>query len=265
MCNSININDLKQEDYMNLTENLNIILLEYWTFLNQNSNINSLKNISFIYEIINTLNLQAEIKNITINDATSYIGGYYNNQRKELSLSLERLLQLKKLELVSNQNFIIEYLTILFHELFHAIQYKYMNSSKDYLISTMKKISNNIKKNYILNSKLHSLIPDEREASLESAKLIYDFYMNNNLFIHDNQYDDEIVKNLNFYLTNGYFYRNKVSIFPYKSISKLDENVPELIYDNLSIFNKMIYGLDIGANPTVSLFTDEATKKVLKL
>ena len=61
----------------------------------------------------------------------------------------------------------------MFHEIFHAIQYQYMNNYSDYLISTMKRLSIDIKQNRILNNQLHDLIPDEREASIESAKLIY--------------------------------------------------------------------------------------------
>lgn len=75
--------------------------------------------------------------------------------------------------MISSNKFIIECLTILFHKIFRATQYQYMNNCNDYLISTMKRLSLDIKQNRTLNNQLHDLITDEREASVESAKLIY--------------------------------------------------------------------------------------------
>ncbi len=69
-----------------------------------------------------SINLNDEIKNVSFEDDVSYIGGYYNFEEKKLTLNIKKLLQLRKLNIISNNNFIIEYLTILFHEIFHAIQ-----------------------------------------------------------------------------------------------------------------------------------------------
>lgn len=167
------------------------------------------------------------------------------------------------MNILSNENFVIEYLTILFHEIFHAIQYKYMINYNDYLISVMKQLSINIKQNSSLNTQLHDLIPDEREASIESAKLIYNFANNNNLL--NTKERNEIANNLSFYLSNGYLYSNKVAIFPYKSISKFDTTIPTLIDQKIDTYNKIVYGLDIHSNPTLSEFNNESKKKLLKL
>ena len=58
--------------------------------------------------------------------------------RKKLNFKYSNVITSKKLDILSNTNFIIEYLTILFHEIFHAIQYQYMNNFNNYLISTIK-------------------------------------------------------------------------------------------------------------------------------
>ena len=68
-------------------------------------------------------------------------------------------------------------------------------------MSVMKQLSINIKQNRELNTQLHDLIPDEREASIESAKLIYDFAQQNKLL--NTMECNETTNNLNFYLSNG--------------------------------------------------------------
>ena len=72
-------------------------------------------------------------------------------------------------------------------------------------------------------------------------------------------------KNLNFYLTNGYLYSKKLSIYPYQSISKFDNTIPILIYEKIETYNKLIYGLDIYSNPTLLLLELESKKRLLKL
>lgn len=262
MINSLNLNDLKSKDYLILTKKLNKLLFEYWNLLKSSLIFNSIDNISFIYEIVNLLNLNDEIKTISFENQNNYIGGFYNNTTKKMSLSVDKIVQFEQLNIISQEAFIIEYLTILFHEIFHAIQYKYLINDKHYLISIMKQLSNYIKQNKNLNSKLHDLIPDEREASIESAKLIYDFYIVNNLSKND---CNESIENLNFYITNGYLYKKNITIFPYQSIKNYDNNIPLVLYDNLGIFNKLIYGLDIKCNPTLALFINESNTKLLKL
>lgn len=257
------LQELKSKNYMSLSTNLKDLLFVYWNLLKYESN-NDLKiNISLIYEIVEVLNLSDEIKFVSFDDDISCIGGYYNFKEKKLILNIKKLIQFKKLNIISGDNFTIEYLTILFHEIFHAIQYQYMNNYDDYLISTMKRLSIDIKQNKILNTQLHDLIPDEREASIESAKLIYDFAQQNCLLNIEER--DEIDKNLNFYLTNGYLYRKKISIYPYQSILKFDKEIPKLVYEKLENYNKLIYGLDIQNNPTISLLVTESNKRLLKL
>ena len=259
----IDLHGLNNKNYISLSISLNELLSTYWDLLKSESKNNPINSLSLIYEIVRILNLGDEIKNISFEDDMSYIGGYYNFEEKKLILNIQKLLQAKNLDIISNNNFVIEYLTILFHEIFHAIQYQYMNNFNDYLISTMKQLSICIKQNKNLNTQLHDLIPDEREASIESAKLIYNFARQNNLLSVEEC--NETANNLNFYLTNGYLYRNGISIYPYQSISKIDRTIPMLIDEEIDTYNKLIYGLDIQNNPTLSLFVNESHKRLLKL
>ena len=87
--------------------------------------------------------------------------------------------------------------------------------------------------------------------------------MQNNI-LNTEEYN-ETNKNLNFYLTNGYLYNKNLSIYPYQSISKFDNTIPMLVYENLDTYNRLIYGLDIADNPTLSLLLNENNKRLLKL
>lgn len=259
----IDLHGLKSKSYIVLSTDLKELLFTYWNLLKSISKENLINYLSLTYEIIETLNLEDEIKNISFGDDTSYVGGYYNFEEKKLTLNIQKLLQVRNLNILSNENFVIEYLTILFHEIFHAIQYQYMINYDNYLISVMKQLSINIKQNRELNTQLHDLIPDEREASIESAKLIYDFAQQNKLL--NIMECNETTNNLNFYLSNGYLCRNRISIFPYQSISRFDKTIPTLIDKEVDTYNKLIYGLDIHSNPTHSLLEFESKKKLLKL
>lgn len=263
MSKIVDLRELKSKNYITLSLRLNKLLLSYWNLLKSCSKENLINNLSLIYEIINILNLNDEIKNVSFECNTSYIGGYYNFEKRKLILNIQKLLQMRDLNIVSGENFIIEYLTILFHEIFHAIQYQYMNNYDDYLISIMKQLSIDIKQNKSLNSKLHDLIPDEREASIESAKLVYKFMEKNNLSSTVER--NEAMANLNFYLTNGYLYGKKILIFPYQSIYKFDKSIPILIDEDLDVYNKLIYGLNIYNNSIFSLLDFESNKRLLKL
>lgn len=259
----VDLQNLKSKNYMSLSISLKELLFAYWNLLKYEPNHIFTNNLSLTYEIVKVLNLSDEIKNVSFEDNISYIGGYYNFKEKRLTLNIKKLLQLRNFNIVSCNAFIVEYLTILFHEIFHAIQYQYMNNCNDYLISTMKKLSISIKQNINLNNQLHDLIPDEREASIESAKLIYYFAQQSQLL--NVEECDDTYKNLNFYLKNGYLYNKNLSIYPYQSISKFDNTIPMLVYENLDTYNRLIYGLDIADNPTLSLLLNENNKRLLKL
>lgn len=138
MNNVINTSNFKTDNYLYLSDNLNSILLDYWNFFLKSVTIKNSKNKEYIYEIISILQLGAEIKNINFNKNPKIIGGYYNYDQKSITLDIEKLISMIKSKILSEENGLIEYYTMLFHEIFHAIQYKYLANNNDYLISTMK-------------------------------------------------------------------------------------------------------------------------------
>lgn len=100
----VDLQNLKSKNYISLSINLNELLFVYWNLLKYESNNDSINNLSLIYEIVKVLNLNDEIKNVSFEDDVSYIGGYYNFEEKKLTLNIKKLLQLRKLNIISNNN-----------------------------------------------------------------------------------------------------------------------------------------------------------------
>lgn len=71
----INLNGLKSKNYIVLSKSLNELLFIYWKLLKLNSKQDLKNYLSLNYQIIETLNLKDEIKNIFFEDDVSYIGG----------------------------------------------------------------------------------------------------------------------------------------------------------------------------------------------
>lgn len=257
----IDLHDLKFKNYMPLSAELNSLLIIYWKQIKYEVDVCSNKNKFIIKDIVDILNLKDQINCIDIIDNNLYIGGNYNFREKKLTLNINKLIELRNLNIISNETFVVEYLTVLFHEIFHAIQYQYMYNYNDYLISFMKQISLKIKENMNLNNQLHDLIPDEREASIKSAKLLYDFAVQNDDLALEEY--NEIYQNLNYYVKNGYLYAKKLSIYPYQSILRFDNMVPKIDYNQVDVYNKIIYGFDLENNPTPSLLINEGNKRLL--
>ena len=88
MNKTVNLNSLKSEKYIDLSTNLNELLFAYWNLLKSESENDSAKYLSLIYEIVKTLNLSDEIKNISFENDTSYIGGYYDFEEKKIILNI---------------------------------------------------------------------------------------------------------------------------------------------------------------------------------
>ena len=72
-------------------------------------------------------------------------------------------------------------------------------------------------------------------------------------------------ENLFYYLTNGYLFTKTKNIYPYKSLLKQSKEIPELIYDNLDIYNRITYGLNINEDIRYLLRYNDGFKRILKL
>lgn len=97
MNKTVNLNSLKSEKYIDLSTNLNELLFAYWNLLKSESENDSAKYLSLIYEIVKTLNLSDEIKNISFENDTSYIGGYYDFEEKKINFKYSNVITSKKI------------------------------------------------------------------------------------------------------------------------------------------------------------------------
>lgn len=248
----------------------NQILLEYYTYINKNLSFSDKKTKDFVFYIVEHLDLKNEIKNI-IFDAKLGCSGYYDFNSKTISLNFDEMIKFYKLNIINKFTLLTEYLTALLHEIAHAIQYRYLCNTQNTTISQMKKISNELKDILDDNLTLHTFFPDEREASIESAKALYVFAEKNNLDIFL-----EMKSNLIYYLTNGYL---KVSDDIYiNPISRLNNNKTNYVIKKineiktLSDYEKLLYGFELNdslqdnleyskVNQTIGL----SLKKTLKI
>lgn len=79
----IDLHELKSKSYLVLSADLKELLFTYWNLLKSISKENLVNYLSLSYEIIETLNLGDEIKNVFFDDDISYVGGYYNFKEKK--------------------------------------------------------------------------------------------------------------------------------------------------------------------------------------
>lgn len=248
----------------------NQILLEYYKYINNNLCFKDKKTKDFVFYIIEHLDIKKEIKNINFESKLSCYG-YYDFNSKTISINFDEMIKFYKLNIINKFTLLTEYLTMLLHEIAHAVQYRYLCNSQDTTISKIKILSNELKDILNYNLTLHTFFPDEREASIESAKILYSFAQQNSLDIFS-----EMNSNLIYYLTDSYLkLSNGIYINP---ISRLNNDKTKYVIQKLndiktlSDYEKLLYGFELDdslqeglefskANQTIGL----SLKKTLKL
>ena len=244
-----------------LNNNLNELVLDYFNYLKNNLDLSNKKNIDYIFNIIEMLDIKDNINKIMIGSNVG-CNGYFNNQNKELVINFNELVQYNKMGILKTNILLIEYFTVLFHELYHALQYKYLENNTSLLISKMKRLSILFKKTPNIDNQFHDLIPDEREASIESAKLVYKIFSNDLTDISKK----EVEENLIFYLINGYAMINNKFLNPISSINKSINGLKNLnINCNiLNDYNNLIYGFPVKQDLYYKLMETRYNQKIDK-
>mgnify|MGYP004520087471 FL=1 len=245
-----NLNFTNNSHYYILNDSLNKLLLNYWNYLKTNldKNLFSKKNYDLIIELISNLQLLDYIKNIKILYENNIPGGLYNYEKRILIINVGHLITAYKLGFISDESFLVEYYTILFHEIFHAIQYKCMYNDNKSLIALAKKLSLQFKKSNCYNKNAHYFIPDEREANIESSKLLNDFYLKN--FYLNKQAISIAKDNLNYYLALGY----QNNFYPLKILNNFTSIFLDFSSQQIDLDNKILYGLKTSIVPNTNIF-----------
>lgn len=117
------------------------------------------------------------------------------------------------------------------------------------MIAYMKKTSLTFKNNKKYTLKLHQYLPDEREANIESSKLIYDFCLKN--FNNDKKLLSYTSDNLNYFLSNGYTDNSCPIDFLMKNTDLI---IDPIIITKLDELSKIKYGFSVEHIPTKDIF-----------
>ena len=123
-----NIDNVTCEEYLIMSSKLNELLNSFYQYLEKKMDVFSKESINFVWEIIDILNLKNEIKTIEIISTNNYTS-FYNYDKKHLRIDFGKLVELYKNKILDQNVLLLEFFTILFHELFHSIQYKYLETN----------------------------------------------------------------------------------------------------------------------------------------
>ena len=221
-----NIDNVTCEEYLIMSSKLNELLNSFYQYLEKKMDVFSKESINFVWEIIDILNLKNEIKTIEIISTNNYTS-FYNYDKKHLRIDFGKLVELYKNKILDQNVLLLEFFTILFHE-------------------------------------LCNLLADEREASIESAKLIYKFINQNN--IND---INEGLSNIKHYLFNGYANIAGKQISPFSTILEQSKIKEKINIENIPINKKIIYGIDVSEKIDIMQLrvseNKDCIKKILKI
>ena len=239
---------------------LNKILFDYYKYLIDSLNLSDKKSKDYIFYIIELFDLKKQIKKVNF---TSYAdcSGYYYFINKELMINFDEMIKFCKLDIIDKPTLLIEYFTTLFHEMIHAIQYRALTDDDGSIMIKMKKMSIELKKMFFDNIALHNLFPDEREANIESSKMLYNFFRYYYIENFKNSED-----NLLFYL--GYGYSRTIKGLHISPISRIyNEETKYIIEKNcdiktLSDYEKLLYGFELDGNLQNKLEISKETKAI---
>ncbi|MGN1379212.1 MAG: hypothetical protein ACI4XR_02295 [Bacilli bacterium] len=215
---------------MNYNPELGRILTEYRNFLATN-NINSLNSLDYIFEIINYYEISKKyFEKFEFNDSLKCNGVFIPEQRK-IVLNTSLLDCAYKLHFISFEQMIMDFFSILLHEINHLLQFRYRDLVDDDIAFVLN-ISEFLKHQSSTRKKeLHDLFPDEIDSNIRSSKLIYEV-----------EKSELAEKNLVFFLTLCTIYKNRIINsqidYLYEQLfkSKFDEEIGNI--------NSIYYGLE---------------------
>lgn len=211
---------------LNINDNVNDILREYYKYLLNNDLYNQDNN-KYIFKLIKELYLNDYIKYYSILSNTL---GKYSIEDKQISINVASFSKYPK------QESIINYLIILLHEINHALQQKDLieyNNKKILLFRELKS-----KLNYY---KYHDYFPLEIDSILYSNYLIYIFSLLNK----DLNINNELLLNKLISVIKETHTYNEIIVSSPISIITQENNINFNI-ENLTTLESIYYGLPIN-------------------
>lgn len=211
---------------LNINDNVNDILREYYKYLLNNDLYNQDNN-KYIFKLIKELYLNDYIKYYSILSNTL---GKYSQEEKQISINVASFSKYPK------QESIINYLIILLHEINHALQQKDLIEYNNKNILLFRELKSKL--NYF---KYHNYFPLEIDSILYSNYLIYIFSLLNK----DLNINNELLLNkLITVIKETHTYEDIIVSSPISIITH--ENNINFNIENLTTLESIYYGLPIN-------------------
>lgn len=168
-----------KEMLMNSNPALSEILFEYCKFLEFNTISDTTRSFDYIFDIIDYFNISDKFLRTVQFNSNIENNGVYIRSDKKIILNIAKLEAAYKLNFLSKEQFIIDYFSLLLHEINHVLQCKYRENIDDG-ISHILNVSDFLKTNFKNNVRMyHDFFPDEIDSNIRSAKIIYEMFLSN--------------------------------------------------------------------------------------
>ena len=149
------------------------VLMDYYNFLTLNKTSDP-KSIDYIFSIIDHFDINDKFLKTICFDSNISANGVYIPGDKKIILNTAKLEAACKLHFISHEQMIVDYLSLLLHEINHVLQFRYRYETTDE-ISRILDLSEFLKDCSHDNLKeYHNLFPDEIDSNIRSAKIIYE-------------------------------------------------------------------------------------------
>ena len=166
-----------KEMLMNSNPALSEILFEYCKFLEFNTISDTTRSFDYIFDIIDYFNISDKFLRTVQFHSNSENNGVYIRSDKKIILNIAKLEAAYKLNFLSKEQFIIDYFSLLLHEINHVLQCRYRENIDDG-ISHILNVSDFLKTNFKNNVRMyHDFFPDEIDSilSLSMERPVLDF------------------------------------------------------------------------------------------
>lgn len=188
-------------NYLEYSTELGVILLDYFNYLKEND-VYSDKSFDYVFDIVDFLNIEKKYFAEMVFDEQLKSEGVFLPQEKKIKLNLKNILMLKKLKYLSVEEYILEYYTLLLHELNHLFHYRNKRESCDDVATLLRNCDIIRLKAGQKYRDFSKFFPDEIDSYLKSSKLV-DKFVEYNMIKDNNSSKNRLVYYLTFNIFNG--------------------------------------------------------------
>lgn len=159
--------------FLCMDSELKKILIDYCNFLTLNKT-SDLKSIDYIFSIIDHFDISNKFLETICFDSNISVNGLYIPDDKKIILNTAKLEAAYKLHFISHKQMVVDYFSLLLHEINHVLQFRYRHEITDEIsrILGLSEILKDCSRGDL--KKYHDLFPDEVDSNIRSAKVVYE-------------------------------------------------------------------------------------------